>query len=119
VYRNVAASGVATSSGVRSCACGTLGELADYQAGLYGLKVHNVADYRRGWGNDAGAWFATTAVQPPDRAVNLTAASAAVVRCCKVTRRLLMSSTRRPVCRHPERERRGIRSGAGALPTFT
>jgi hypothetical protein len=23
--------------------------------------VHNVADYRRAWGNDAGAWFATTA----------------------------------------------------------
>jgi len=40
---------------------GTLGELADYQTGLYYLKVHNVADYRRAWGNDAGAWFATTA----------------------------------------------------------
>ena len=39
---------------------GTLGELADYQTGLYCFKVHNVADYRRAWGNDAGAWFATT-----------------------------------------------------------
>src|SRR6187455_2811098 len=52
-------------------ASGTLGELADYQARLYGLKVHNVADYRRGWGNDAGAWFATTAqYNRLDRAVN-------------------------------------------------
>ena len=50
---------------------GTLGELADYQTGLYYLKVHNVADYRRGWGNDAGAWFATTAqYNRLDRAVN-------------------------------------------------
>ena len=40
---------------------GTLGALADYQTGLYYFKVHNVADYRRAWGNDAGAWFATTA----------------------------------------------------------
>jgi outer membrane receptor protein involved in Fe transport len=42
-------------------ASGSLGELADYQTGLYYFKVHNVADYRRAWGNDAGAWFATTA----------------------------------------------------------
>jgi outer membrane receptor protein involved in Fe transport len=50
---------------------GTLGELADYQTGLYYLKVHNVADYRRAWGNDAGAWFATTAQYSRlDRAVN-------------------------------------------------
>ena len=50
---------------------GGLGELADYQAGLYYLKVHNNADYRRGWGNDAGAWFATTAqYNRLDRAVN-------------------------------------------------
>ncbi len=52
-------------------ASGTLGELADYQAGLYYFKVHNVADYRRAWGNDAGAWFATTAQYSLlDRAVN-------------------------------------------------
>jgi outer membrane receptor protein involved in Fe transport len=50
---------------------GTLGDLADYQAGLYYFKVHNVADYRRAWGNDAGAWFATTAqYNRLDRAVN-------------------------------------------------
>jgi outer membrane receptor protein involved in Fe transport len=51
---------------------GTLGELADYQTGLYYLKVHNVADYRRAWGNDAGAWFASpTQYARLDRAVNL------------------------------------------------
>ncbi len=50
---------------------GNLGEIADYQTGLYYLKVHNVADYRRGWGNDAGAWFATTAqYNRLDRAAN-------------------------------------------------
>ena len=67
-----AASGTTTSNGARNCACQrTLGELADYQTGLYYLKVHNVADYRRGWGNDAGAWFATTAqYNRLDRAVN-------------------------------------------------
>jgi iron complex outermembrane receptor protein len=52
-------------------ASGNWGELADYQAGLYYFKVHNVADYRRAWGNDAGAWFATTAqYNLLDRAVN-------------------------------------------------
>jgi outer membrane receptor protein involved in Fe transport len=50
---------------------GTLGALADYQTGLYYLKVHNVADYRRAWGSDAGAWFATPAQYTLlDRAVN-------------------------------------------------
>jgi iron complex outermembrane recepter protein len=42
-------------------ASGDIGEIADYQGGLYYFKVHNVADYRRAWGNDAGAWFATNA----------------------------------------------------------
>jgi outer membrane receptor protein involved in Fe transport len=52
-------------------ASGTFGELADYQTGLFYFKVHNVADYRRAWGNDAGAWFATTAqYNVLDRAVN-------------------------------------------------
>ena len=52
-------------------ASGTIGELADYQTGLFYFKVHNVADYRRAWGNDAGAWFATTAqYNLLDRAVN-------------------------------------------------
>jgi iron complex outermembrane receptor protein len=52
-------------------ASGTLGSLADYQTGLFYFKVHNVADYRRAWGNDAGAWFATTAqYNLLDRAVN-------------------------------------------------
>jgi iron complex outermembrane recepter protein len=52
-------------------ASGTLGSLADYQTGLFYFKVHNVADYRRAWGNDAGAWFATTAQYDLlDRVVN-------------------------------------------------
>lgn len=42
-------------------ASGTLGELADYQGGLFYFKVHNVADYRREWANDAGPWFASAA----------------------------------------------------------
>ena len=68
-----AASGTTTSSGARSCASAARSaRLADYQTGLYYLKVHNVADYRRDWGNDAGAWFATTAqYNRLDRAVNL------------------------------------------------
>jgi iron complex outermembrane recepter protein len=40
---------------------GNLGELGNYQTGLYYMKVHNVADYRREWANDAGAWFASPA----------------------------------------------------------
>lgn len=38
-----------------------LGGVVDYQAGLYFIRVHNNAEYRRGYGNDAGAWFATPA----------------------------------------------------------
>ncbi len=37
------------------------GGVVDYQAGLYYLEVDNGADYRRVWGNDAGAWFASNA----------------------------------------------------------
>lgn len=37
------------------------GGFVDYQAGLFLMDVHNKADYRREWGNDAGAWFASTA----------------------------------------------------------
>ncbi|WP_457322628.1 TonB-dependent receptor [Roseateles sp. P5_E11] len=37
------------------------GGFVDYQAGLYFIKVDNTADYRRWWGNDAGAWFANNA----------------------------------------------------------
>lgn len=37
------------------------GGFVDYQAGLYFIKVNNTADYRRWWGNDAGAWFANNA----------------------------------------------------------
>ncbi len=37
------------------------GGLVDYQTGLYFINVHNSNDYRRSWGNDAGAWFASTA----------------------------------------------------------
>lgn len=39
----------------------SVGDFVDYQTGLFYLKVHNTADYRREWGNDAGAWFATNA----------------------------------------------------------
>ena len=37
------------------------GGFVDYQGGLYFIAVNNDADYRRWWGNDAGAWFATNA----------------------------------------------------------
>jgi len=37
------------------------GGVVDYQAGLYYIAVDNTADYRRVWGNDAGAWFASNA----------------------------------------------------------
>jgi iron complex outermembrane receptor protein len=37
------------------------GGLVDYQTGLFLLAVHNQADYRKEWGNDAGAWFASSA----------------------------------------------------------
>jgi iron complex outermembrane receptor protein len=37
------------------------GGFVDYQTGLYFIKVDNTADYRRWWGNDAGAWFASAA----------------------------------------------------------
>lgn len=36
----------------------TLGERLELQTGLYFIKVDNSAEYRREWGNDAGAWFA-------------------------------------------------------------
>jgi iron complex outermembrane receptor protein len=35
------------------------GGFVDYQAGLFLMKVHNDATYRRIWGSDAGAWFAS------------------------------------------------------------
>jgi iron complex outermembrane recepter protein len=35
------------------------GRLVDYQAGLFLLKVDNAAEYRKEWGNDAGAWYAS------------------------------------------------------------
>ena len=38
-----------------------VGGFADYQAGLYFIKVDNSATYNRAWGGDAGAWFASTA----------------------------------------------------------
>ena len=34
------------------------GGFVDYQAGLFLMDVKNSNDYRRVWGNDAGAWFA-------------------------------------------------------------
>ena len=40
---------------------GNIGENSNYQTGVYYMKVHNVADYRREWANDAGAWFASAA----------------------------------------------------------
>lgn len=38
-----------------------VGGFVDWQGGLFLLKVHNVAEYRRAWGTDAGAWFASNA----------------------------------------------------------
>jgi iron complex outermembrane receptor protein len=38
-----------------------LGRVVDYQAGLFFIRVDNSVDYRREWGNDAGAWFASPA----------------------------------------------------------
>lgn len=35
------------------------GGFVDYQTGLYYIDVDNSAEYRRVWGNDAGAWYAT------------------------------------------------------------
>ena len=37
------------------------GGFVDYQGGLFFFKSTNTAEYRRGWGSDAGAWFATPA----------------------------------------------------------
>ena len=37
------------------------GGFVDYQAGLYVINVSNRSEYQREWGNDAGAWFASTA----------------------------------------------------------
>ena len=37
------------------------GGLVDYQGGLFFFKSTNSAQYRRAWGDDAGAWFATPA----------------------------------------------------------
>lgn len=37
------------------------GGFVDYQAGLYYINVDNSVEYQREWGNDAGAWFASTA----------------------------------------------------------
>ncbi|MFC3115327.1 TonB-dependent receptor [Cellvibrio fontiphilus] len=37
------------------------GGFVDYQTGLYYLDVNNQAEYQRVWGNDAGAWFASSA----------------------------------------------------------
>lgn len=36
------------------------GGFVDYQAGLFFMDVKNTNDYRKIWGNDAGAWFATS-----------------------------------------------------------
>lgn len=35
------------------------GSLVDYQGGLFFFKSVNSAEYRRSWGSDAGAWFAS------------------------------------------------------------
>src|SRR5581483_1083123 len=35
------------------------GGFVDYQGGLFFFKATNEAEYRRAWGSDAGAWFAT------------------------------------------------------------
>lgn len=35
-----------------------VGGFVDYQTGLFFMSSRNDSDYRRAWGNDAGAWFA-------------------------------------------------------------
>lgn len=54
-----------------------VGGFVDYQTGIYLIEVDNSADYRRVWGNDAGAWFASNAqynrldvAQNPDGSVS-------------------------------------------------
>jgi len=37
------------------------GGFVDYQTGLFFFKATNTSEYRRAWGSDAGAWFATPA----------------------------------------------------------
>jgi iron complex outermembrane recepter protein len=37
------------------------GNFVDYQGGLFFFKATNSSEYRRSWGSDAGAWFATPA----------------------------------------------------------
>lgn len=37
------------------------GGFVDYQTGLYFINVHNDVEYQKEWGNDAGAWYASTA----------------------------------------------------------
>jgi outer membrane receptor protein involved in Fe transport len=38
-----------------------VGGFVDYQTGLYFIRVHNNATYNKGFGNDAGAWYANNA----------------------------------------------------------
>jgi len=38
-----------------------VGGLVDYQGGVFAMKVRNTSEYRRAWGTDAGAWFASNA----------------------------------------------------------
>jgi iron complex outermembrane receptor protein len=38
-----------------------IGDIGNYQAGVYFLRVHNVADFRATDGGDAGAWYASNA----------------------------------------------------------
>jgi outer membrane receptor protein involved in Fe transport len=40
-------------------ASSAVGGFVDWQGGVFLLKVNNSAEYRRAWGDDAGAWFAT------------------------------------------------------------
>jgi iron complex outermembrane receptor protein len=47
------------------------GGFVDYQGGLFFFRATNSAEYRRAWGGDAGAWFATPAqYKVLDTAVN-------------------------------------------------
>jgi outer membrane receptor protein involved in Fe transport len=36
-----------------------VGGLVDYQAGIFLMEARNSATYQKGWGNDAGAWYAS------------------------------------------------------------
>ena len=86
---------------------GNIGESSNYQAGVYYMKVHNVADYRREWANDAGAWFASAAQYN-----RLDATRCRPLPAAEFARRSAdVVQLARGRAGHPERESRGVRPG--------